>query len=133
MHHMSRISLAAALSILASAAAYADQAACDRIMDANVKTGSVNVKMKMTGYDFARDTPRIYGPGTNTCSYLRDEAVGGEAAAVYREQYRSEAGTTDASIWISRASGRLLREEEDGDIVGKGKDHIAYRWSSAKH
>jgi len=78
------------------------------------------------------DTPKIYGLGTHTCSYLRDEAVGGEVAAVYREQYRSEVGATDATIWISRTSGRVLREEQDGDIVGKGKGHITYRWPAAK-
>ncbi len=119
------------LSILASAAAYADQSACERIRDANVKTGSANVGMKTTGYNFAKDTPRVYGLGTHSCAYLRDEAVDGQAAAVFREQYQADSGNTDAMIWISKASGRLLREEQDGDIKGKGKGHISYRWTPA--
>ena len=127
-----RVAPIAALLVLISTSAFADERACDRIRDADVKTGSMNGKMKSTGYDFAKDTPGIYGPGMHTCNYLRDEFVDSQATAVYREQYRSKIGTTDALIWISKDSGRLLREEEDGDIVGKGKGHIAYRWSSTK-
>ena len=33
-----------------------------------------------------------------------------------------------ATIWISKSSGRLLKEEQDGDITGKGKGHISYSW-----
>ncbi len=121
-----------ALAILTAVRAHADQGACGQIAEANRKTGSSHVQMKTTGYDFARDTPRIYGPGAHTCTYLRDETVDGQAAAVYREQYRSKAGSTDAQIWISRNSGLLLREEEDGDVAGKGKGHISYRWTSAE-
>lgn len=133
MHYTRCITLAATLSILMSAATYADPSACGRIRDANVKTGSANGKMTTTGYSFAKDTPDIYGPGRHSCSYLRDDSVDGEAAAVYDEQYRSTTGATHALIWISKTSGRLLREEEDGDIAGKGKGHIAYRWPSATH
>jgi hypothetical protein len=118
------------LSALATAGAQADQATCDLIRTANVKTGRGG-KMKVSGYSFAKDVPEIYGPGTHTCSYLRDEAVDGQPAAVYREQYRSKAGSTDATIWISKTTGRLLREEQDGDVVGKGKGHISYRWTAA--
>jgi hypothetical protein len=119
------------LFVLATAAARADQAACDRIRAANVKTGSAGGTMKATGYAFAKDTPDIYGPGEHTCGYLRDEAVDGQPAAVYREQYRSKTGSTDATIWISKSSGLLLREEQDGDVAGKGKGHISYRWTAA--
>ena len=119
------------LSALATVSARADQAACDRIRAADVKTGSSHGHMKMTGYNFAPDTPAIYGPGSHTCSYLRDETVDGQAAAVYREQYQSKTGSTDAQIWISKSSGLLLREEQDGNVIGKGKGHIAYRWTAA--
>lgn len=130
MNHPTRIALAL-IGILFCASASADQAACDQILAANRKTGSSNGKMKSSGYAFAGDTPDIYGPGTHSCSYLRDETVDGQTAAVYREQYRSQVGSTDALIWISKTSGQALREEQDGDIVGKGKGHISYRWSSA--
>ena len=119
-----------ALSALASVGAHADQDACGRILEANRKTGSSHVQMKTTGYDFAADTPGIYGLGAHTCSYLRDEVVDGQAAEVYREQYQSKTGGTDAQIWISKSSGLLLREEQDGNVRGKGKGHIAYRWTS---
>lgn len=113
-----------------SVVGHADEAACRKIFDANVKTGSQGAQMKMSGYDFAGDTPKLYGLGDHTCAYLRDEVVDGQTAAVYREQYKGNTGATDATIWISKSSGRLLREEQDGDIKGKNKGHISYRWSS---
>jgi hypothetical protein len=120
------------ISVMASVRARADPGACDRIREANLKTGSSHGQMKMTGYSFAAATPDIYGLGTHTCSFLRDESVDGKPAAVYREQYHSRTGSTDATIWISKTSGLLLREEQDGDVVGKGKGHIAYRWTAAE-
>ena len=116
--------------VFASVAGQADEAACQKIMAANVKSGSQHVQMKVTGYDFAGDTPKLYGLGDHTCAYLRDEAIGGQSAAVYREQYKGDTGSTTATIWISGSSGRLLREEQDGDITGKGKGHISYHWNS---
>ncbi|WIG56320.1 MAG: hypothetical protein OJF61_002108 [Rhodanobacteraceae bacterium] len=118
------------LLILASLAARADDDACQKIRAANIKTGSHGAQLKMTGYGFAQDTPKLYAFGDHACAYLRDETVDGQAAAVYREQYKGSSGSTTATIWISRSSGRLLREEQDGDITGKGKGHISYRWSS---
>jgi hypothetical protein len=122
------------VSLLFSAgvAARGDQAACDAIRAANVKTGSDGAQMKLTGYAFAKDTPKIYGLGDQTCTHLRDETIDGEPAAVYREQYKAPSGSTDATIWISKTSGRLLREEQDGDVPGKGKGHISYRWPARR-
>jgi len=114
--------------LMASAFAHADQAACDRIAEANSKTGSQGAHMKTVGYEFAKDTPRLYALGKQTCSYLRDETVDGQAAAVYQEQYKASTGSTTATIWISKLSGRLLKEEQDGDITGKGQGHISYQW-----
>lgn len=130
---MNRIAISFATVLLASLlslAAHADQATCDKIMAANVKTGSNGGHMTISGYDFAGDTPKLYGLGDHSCSYLRDETVDGQAAAVYREQYKGDSGSTTATIWISKSSGRLLKEEQDGDITGKGKGHISYHWSS---
>ena len=130
---MNRIAISSTTVLLANLfalAAHADQAACDKIMAANVKTGSQHVQMKVSGYDFAGDTPKLYGLGDRSCDYLRDEAMDGRPAAVYREQYRGDTGSATATIWISKSSGRLLREERDGDITGKGKGHISYHWSS---
>ena len=130
---MNRIATSLATVLLANLpilAAHAGQAACDTIMAANVKTGSHGGQMKVSGYDFAGDTPQLYGLGDHSCSYLRDETMDGRSASVYREQYKGDSGSTNATIWISKSSGRLLREEQDGDITGKGKGHISYHWSS---
>jgi hypothetical protein len=128
---MKRRVLMVGLCALASAWVRADQGACDKITQANTKTGSAGVTMKATGYAFAHDTPQIYGSGTHTCSFVRDEVVDGQAAEVYREQYQSKTGSTDALIWISKSSGRVLREEQDGDVVGKGKGHLSGVWPPA--
>lgn len=122
--------IATFILVTASFAAAADEAACDKIMQANVKTGSSGGQMKSTGYAFAKDTPALYGLGDHTCRYLRDEPVDGKPAAVYLEEYKASKGSTVATIWISKTTGRLLREEQDGDIAGKGKGHISYRWAS---
>ena len=111
-----------------SAPVFADQAACDAIRAANMKSGSKGVSMQSTGYAFAKDTPELYGSGTQTCEQTSDETIDGQAAVVYREQYKSDIGTSDAKIWISKSTGLLIREEQDGDIAGKGKGHITYRW-----
>lgn len=124
------VPISASLLLAAGIAAHADEAACQKIMAANVATGSNGVHMKISGYNFAGDTPPLYGLGDHTCSHLRDETIGGQAAAVYREQYKGSTGMTDATIWISKSSGKLLREEQDGVINGKGKSHISYSWKS---
>lgn len=108
--------------------ALADDAACEKIRNANTSSDRTGVKITMTGYAFSHDTPKIYAMGDQTCTYLRDETQNGEAAAVYKETYVAPAGRTEATIWISKASGHLLREEQDGDVPGKGKGHIAYLW-----
>jgi hypothetical protein len=122
----------ASLLLAASMGAGTDEAACAAIRAANVKTDSDGVQMKVTGYAFAKDTPKIYALGDQTCSHLRDEVADNQPAAVYREQYKAATGSTDATIWISKTTGRVLREEQDGDIVGKGKGHISYRWPAKK-
>lgn len=127
---MNKYALIAAPLLAAGITAHAGQTACDKIMAANIKTGSHGAQMKTSGYDFAHDTPKLYAFGDHTCTWLRDETIDGQPAAVYREQYKGDTGSTTATIWISKSSGRLLREEQDGDINGKGKGHISYRWSS---
>jgi len=65
-----------------------------------------------------------------TAAICCDEVVNGQAAAVYPEQYKGPTGSTDATTRISKSSGHLLREEQDGDITGKGTGHISYSWSA---
>jgi hypothetical protein len=64
-----------------------------------------------------------------TCRHLRDEAVNGEAAAVYSEHNESADAKTDSTIWISKGRGVPLRLEMDMDVGGlRGKSHIATRY-----
>ena len=49
------------------------------------------------------------------CRYLRDETVGGEAAAVYRSQAEIEDAKSDSTLWVSKRTGLPLRSESDID------------------
>ena len=65
----------------------------------------------------------------NSCHYLRDETVNGEAAAVYSEHSESDAGKTDAQIWISKTKALIVKEEIDLEANGvAGKNHMAIRY-----
>jgi len=65
----------------------------------------------------------------NSCHYLRDETVNGEAAAVYSEHSESDAGKSDAQIWISKTKGLIVKEEIDLEVNGvAGKNHMAIRY-----
>jgi hypothetical protein len=117
----------ALFNCLSTAPAWADKKACDRIDAAN-HIRSVQANSTSTGFSFDNYTPDIYS-GTRTCSHLRDETVAGELASVYAEHYQSSVGTTDAQLWISNRSGHLLREELDGNVIGKGKGHDSVRFN----
>jgi hypothetical protein len=61
-----------------------------------------------------------------TCRYLKDELVNGEMAAVYS---LNDKGLVDSQIWISKAKGLPLRQEDDIDLgAGKGKSHNSTRY-----
>ena len=60
------------------------------------------------------------------CRYLKDELVAGEMAAVYSLKNK---GKVDSQIWISKAKGLPLRQEDDVDLgAGKGKSHNSTRY-----
>jgi len=59
-----------------------------------------------------------------SCKHVRDEAVNGEAATVVTVHSESEDGKEDATIWISKSNGLLLRQEID---LGP-EDHISMRY-----
>jgi hypothetical protein len=67
-----------------------------------------------------------------SCRYLRDEAVAGEAAAVYRSQGATEDSKSDATMWVSKRTGLPLKHEIDLDVGGKlGKSHRSIRYDYA--
>lgn len=60
-----------------------------------------------------------------TCKYLRDEAVTGEDANVYSDVFASKSGTANATVWISKKNGWVLKREVDVTMAGVGKGHQA--------
>lgn len=61
----------------------------------------------------------------STCKYLRDEAVNGEAAAVYSTHSdRADMGVkSDGQIWISKSKGLPLKIEIDISSDGSTNHH----------
>ena len=68
-----------------------------------------------------------------TCSYVRDEPVRGEAAALYTMNAQlSNGGKLVSQMWISKAKGLPLRQEDDIESGGSGrKTHNATRYEYA--
>lgn len=64
-----------------------------------------------------------------SCHYLRDEAVEGEAAALYSTHQETVHGKIDSQTWISRSRGLVLRQEIDIE-TGRpnGKSHMSSRY-----
>lgn len=63
-----------------------------------------------------------------SCRYLRDETVNGETAAVYHSQDETEEGTSEATLWVSKRTGLLLRSENDVATGDKSKMHLEIRY-----
>ncbi len=70
-----------------------------------------------------------------SCRYLRDEAVGGEAAAVYSSQSETEDTKSSATLWVSKRTGLPLKNEIDidsGGGLGKQHDSVRYDYSNVR-
>jgi hypothetical protein len=68
----------------------------------------------------------------HTCRHLRDEAVKGEAAAVYSEHTESRGGRSDSTTWISKSRSLILKQETDRTAFGPGgKSHNSSRFEYA--
>ena len=66
-----------------------------------------------------------------SCRYVRDEAVSGEAAAMYTIHTESEDDKRDGTIWISKSKGVPLREEMGSD-GSPGKIVVRYDYSNVR-
>jgi hypothetical protein len=94
------------------------------------KTGS-NMSINNSG---ALDVTKAQGEITDdpsnreSCKYLRDDNLNGEAASVYSEVMKARAGTADGRIWISKSRGLVLQQEVEVDMGarGKGKQTITF-------
>jgi len=47
----------------------------------------------------------------DTCRLLKEESVNGEVASVYNSHSETPKGTIDLQFWISKANGKLLRQD----------------------
>ena len=122
------ISTAAILFVLAhtAKAQAAMSPTCKAIDDAYTKqiTSHVQSKLARTSTGAMRGHyAMIYGPDGTTCSQVRDEAVNGEPATVYRQVHKDGAQTFDTLIWVSKSSGLPLRQEQDADFGRGEKGH----------
>jgi hypothetical protein len=61
------------------------------------------------------------GSYTESCKFIRDENLNGEATSVYSEVMKSSAATADGKIWISKTRGLILQQDVNVDMNGKGK------------
>jgi hypothetical protein len=67
--------------------------------------------------------------GKNTCQILRSELIGAEPVTVYSVHSETENFKEDSQMWISKVTGRILKEEQDVDMGGRtGKDHRSARF-----
>jgi hypothetical protein len=57
--------------------------------------------------------------GDNSCKYVKDETVNGEATAVYTTRMETSERKTEGQIWISRSAGLPVRNEVD--LLSGGK------------
>ena len=73
--------------------------------------------------------------GKSTCQFVRNESVNGEAAAVYSVRRETETRKEDGQMWISKLTGRALREEvavDYGGSLGKGRLSARFEYSNVK-
>ena len=86
-------------------------------------------RTRLTPGDLVKDKDEGASTAKNTCRYLRDEALNGEAASVYNSHSDTEVGKVDTTIWISKSKGLPLREDIDIDVGGSmGKSHKSIRF-----
>jgi len=65
-----------------------------------------------------------------SCHFVKDDTVNGEAASVHFAHYESEDAKSDGQVWISKRSGLILRNELDIDSGGGKSDlnHYSIRY-----
>lgn len=82
-------------------------------------------KTKMTAKDLHEaDLENRKTKKNVSCKIIRSEVVDGDAATVYMVHSETEDVTSDATVWLSKARGLILREEINPGTEG----HIALRY-----
>jgi hypothetical protein len=102
------------------------QNACGAVHDAYSKTFSAGAKMSTKNSGAGNVTQAQNDivqsvPYQESCKYLRDENLNGEATSLYSDVMKSQAGTAAAKVWISKSKGMILQQDVDVDMGAKGK------------
>ena len=92
-----------------------------------VKLNDKWIRSKMTAQQMLEQEKENREHGTATCRYLREEVVGGEAAALYSARSENEGVKSDGQVWISK-KGLPLRQELDIDVGDPSKIHHSLRY-----
>lgn len=92
-----------------------------------VKLNDKWIRSKMTVQQMLEQEKENREHGKATCRYLREEVVGGEAAAVYSVHSENEDVKSDGQLWISK-KGLPLRQEFDIDMGDPSKIHQSVRY-----
>jgi hypothetical protein len=100
--------------------------ACAFVHDAYKKTFQTKsqISIKNTGaldVTKAQETITADGSYSESCAFLRDENLNGEATSVYSEVMKAHAGTGDGKIWISKSQGLVLQQDVNFDMGAQGK------------
>ena len=76
--------------------------------------------------DMKKDSEQKIG----ACSVVRDEAVGGEPATLYKVHSQTPDDTVDSQIWVSKVRGLPLKQVDEIDVGGgaRGKSHVEIRY-----
>jgi hypothetical protein len=114
------------VAMVASAQSGIRQNACGPVHDAYNKTFSAGAKMSTKNSGAANVTQaqaQITSDASyqESCKYLREENLNGEATSVYSDVMKSAAGTADAKVWVSKAKGLILQQDVEVDMGAKGK------------
>ena len=73
--------------------------------------------------------------GKASCQLVRSESINGESASLYHLQRETQDFKEDSQIWISRARGVPLREEQDiemGGSTGKRRNSARFEYTNVQ-
>ena len=85
-------------------------------------------RSKLTPQDLLKQEQENMRNAKTSCQHVRDEAVNGEAAALYRAHSENDGVKSDAQTWISKSKRLPLRTEEDLDTGEGAKQHMSIRY-----
>jgi hypothetical protein len=93
-----------------------------------VMVGGKWVKSSVSPKDLS-DSKKESDQKLGVCSVVRDEAVSGEPATLYKVHNQTPDDTVDTQIWVSKLRGLPLKQINDMDVGGaRGKSHTEIRY-----